>query len=330
MTLQTNQDYFTKQGISNSQLSLFNYDRDLYYKVYISKELPQKESDSLLLGSLVHDILAQENINKKYQIFETPREISGKMGSYIKTLAKYDTLNENVYKNAFESADYAKSTNPDRIRAEFLEKEENKRYYDYLRLRTNEGSKKIVDKEDFELAVELSKIVENNPLWDILTPEDTINNKTEIFLEKEFFWEDERTKLSLKAKLDRIYINHNTKHIKYFDYKTDSRNPIWKYKETFEYWKTYRQFAFYNLALMHWAEYNGMADYHIDLYVVPIDIRNKRSDIMLIGEEYLIRGESEIRKDLLDLQWHIQNDLWSYTKSQYDQLELQKIIILNP
>ena len=323
-------DYYKQPGISNSQLSLFNYDMDLYYKVYISKELPQKESDSLLLGSLVHDILAQEDIKEKYEIIDIPKQISGKMGIYIESLAKYHELNDNAFSSAFVEADYSKSTNPERIKTEFLEKEENRKFYEYLRIKTKEGIKKIVSKEDLNLALELARIVENNPLWEIITPEDTINNKTEIFLEKEFFWTDSQTQLKLKAKLDKIYVNHNTKHIKYFDYKTDSRNPIWKYKETFEYWKTYRQFAFYNLALMNWAEYNNMADYYIDLYVVPIDIKNKRSEIMLVGEEYLIRGEDEIRKDLIQLNWHIQNNLWQYTKSQYDQLELQKIIILNP
>ncbi len=305
---------------------------DLYYKVYITKELPQKESDSLLLGSLVHDILAKLPIEDRYIVFNLPKEIEGKMGSFIQTLAKFNTdeLVDNMYQSAFMTADYAKSTDPSKIKKSFLESEEYQNYYQYLRVKTNEGSKKVVSTSDMNLAKELATVTEANPMWDILTPVDTIDNTTEIIYEKEFFWTDGITNLDLKSKLDRIYVNHKTKHIKYFDYKTDSRNPIWRYKESFDYWKTYRQFAFYDKALMYWAENNNMGDYYIDLYVVPIDIRNKRSEIMLVGEEYLIQGDKEITEDLKDLSWHLENNLWQYKKCQYDQLELQKIIILQP
>jgi len=316
-------DYYNHPAISNSALSLFNYDIGLFHKTYITKELKSRSSDSMIFGSFVHMLLGEPEKIEEYSIINNIVEPSGKMLDYIKALAEQDEID---HERAYIKSTYSK-VSATKAKLDFESNKNYQDYYEYL-IKIKSGQK-IISSEEYTLAEQLTNIVKSLPQWDILCP---INGlyKTEIFCEQEFFWHSDKYNLDLKSKLDRIYINHTTKHIKYCDYKTDSKNPLYKYKESFEYWKTYRQMAFYNMCLMNWANENNMADYHIDLYVIPIDIKNKTSTFMQISDEYLIKGEDEITKDLEDLSWHLENNKWDLTKNQYNQLELQPTIILKP
>lgn len=325
-----NPSYYEVNAISNSALSLFNYDIELFYKVYISKELPQKQSSSLLLGTLVHNIILEPDKLENYKIIKNVATPSGKMldfiDHYLYLSISQPTINEeDKYRLAYTNAEYA-----ERTKIENVIKDSNK-YQEYIDLKLemalNKDKYTYITQEEIDLAKELASVATDlNPMWDIILNKN-IFDEVEVFDEREFYWIDEVTGLSLKSKLDRLIVNHTVKRIDYFDFKTDSKNPLRRYKETFEYWKTYRQIGFYNKAIMNVPEYKS---YLINHWIVPIDVKTKKSTIYNVSEDYIIKGEDEINKDLKDLKWHIENNKWEYTKEQYDQFELQKMLILIP
>ena len=63
--------YFENLALSNSKISSFSHDPSYYYKLYVTKEITQKESLSLSLGTLVHClILEPETFENKYLIIQ--------------------------------------------------------------------------------------------------------------------------------------------------------------------------------------------------------------------------------------------------------------------
>jgi exodeoxyribonuclease VIII len=67
----SNDEYHTSEGYSKSALVLFKQSPIKFYHEYILKQKEQKQSDDMLLGTLVHSlVLEPENIDKQYHVYE--------------------------------------------------------------------------------------------------------------------------------------------------------------------------------------------------------------------------------------------------------------------
>ena len=307
--------YFEVQALSNSALSTFNYDVESYYKAYVQKVYEPKESDSLLLGSLVHMLLLEpEKINDTYAIL--PKKIDGKMGIFIEEYVKTENAETAYAKAEFKVALNTVMTN--------LEKQENQNYYNAL---LNTKDKILVDLEDFNKAKRLRDSVEKaNQIPAILE-----GLEWDRFTEFEIYFEIERhgKTIQAKSKLDDLYISKCRKFVKYVDHKTDSKNRSYEYLETFKYWKTYRQLAFYEVAIRHYFMQQGWDQpITISHYINAISLKNEKSMLYTIDNSFISKGLGEIQEDISKLIWHMDNNLWEYPKHIYDQLELNKTLNL--
>lgn len=328
-------NYFEIPAISNSSLSTFNYDPSYYHKVYVTKELVDKrESSSLTFGSLVHCLLLEpEEVQNRYVISKVAPENkpSGMMLEFINALLKHDIVDEITMDAAYAASGYKISK--EKV-FESFNKADNQTYYNEM-LATK--GKSLITQNEYNLAVQCSEIARNNPQWNTILGEDrsiwTEYKELEILFERDIMVSLHHDTaffkvLNLKSKLDHLFVRHNdgSMFIKYFDYKTDSQKPVHRYVETFEHWKTYRQMAFYKLAIEAWVKENypaqDMDKVHIVLYLVPIDVVRLKSLIYLVDKSYLKKGLSEIQKDLHDLVWHSETGNWEYPKSIYDSQTL--------
>lgn len=307
--------YFEVQALSNSALSLFNYDVESYYKAYVQKVYEPKESDSLLLGSLVHMLLLEpEKINDTYAIL--PKKIDGKMGVFIEEYVKTESAETAYYKAEFKVPLSTVMTN--------FEKQENQNYYDAL---ISTQNKILVDIEDFNKAKRLKDSVEKaNQIPTILE-----GLEWDRFTEFEIYFEIRREGkvIPAKAKLDDLYISKCRKFVKYVDHKTNSKNKSHEYLETFKYWKTYRQLAFYDDAIrQYFIQQDWARPITISHYINAISLKNEKSMLYTIDNSFILKGREEIEEDISKLIWHMDNNLWEYPKHIYDQLELNKTLNL--
>ncbi len=327
------QNYYDCPEISNSALSTFNYDIGLYYKTYISKEITSKKSKAMDFGSFMHMLLLEPEKESEYTIIDNIVEPTGKMLPYIQCLAKYElaTLHITELYDAFDQAFIAseydtKRNSPAKLRETYLTNEEYQKYYDYLRLLNSDT--KIIKREEFDKAKNLERIISNNNQLNDLFPLPTEIDQNKIYHELEIFWEYEGIKL--KSKLDKLSVDHSKKIVRYLDFKTDGVNPIHKYKDSFEYWKTYRQMAFYEMAIQYWLKEQKLENYQIEIFIGVIDLKNDKFAVMQVGIMYLDRGKEEVTTDIKCLDWHIKNNKWDFTKIQYHELEHYKAILLSP
>lgn len=322
--------YYESLSISNSTLSVFNYDPSYFYKVYITRELEdKKESDAMLLGSIIHCMLLEpEEFDKRYFMSALfPNEIpSGMMLDYVKALSEHDMLDELTHEFAYVKSGY-------KISREKVLENFNKvpAYVTYLA--ELKDTRQVISSAMMDTARTNVENVKASPYWDRILG----GLHWDQLKELEIYWnntvqiEGNEYALPLRSKLDHVFVHYdkdfNLLSIRYFDYKTDSQKPVHKYQESFEYWKTYRQFAFYYLALRAWAVQNHPeADLDISMYVVPIDVVRTKTMIYEVKRSYIAKGMEEIDKNLRDLAWHMTHNLWEYTKDIY----LQDIPRLEP
>jgi hypothetical protein len=305
------QKYFELDRLSNSALSLFNYDPELYYKVYISKEIAKKESASLALGSLVHAlILEPDEVNNRFILNKKP--IENMLGTFIQYLANTEIVDEISQAAAYAAAGFKISL--DKVLENF-NKPESQAYYNFLK---EANGKTVVSQEDYDKAVRLKdkalKVIQE---FENTIPPFEVENEVEIL----WNYKAEDFEIPCKSKLDRLY-RHTEKSLgcRYLDIKTDSQNTIYNYQESFEYWKTYRQLAFYTLAINEPTTH----------YILAINTKSEKVLLYQISQRYIVKGAREIHKDITDLQWHKKNNLWEYPKSVYDRLEMDKILVLLP
>jgi hypothetical protein len=321
-------NYFNLPGISNSSLSTFNYDPSLYYKMYITKEVVKKESDAMTLGSLIHClILEPEKLEDRYIIsnLEEKDYPSGMMLDYINTLIQSEVHDEVAYEAAYQKSGYKISR--EKVRENF-EKPANQAYYHELLASIG---KTLIKQSDFDLAASLISKAESNPQWEKILPD---YDSWQCHNELEIFWDEtvEKEVIQLKSKLDQLFVKciGDTVHVKYVDYKTDSKNPVHKYLDTFEYYKTYRQLYFYKKAITSWLKdhYPDFTNYNIQFYICVIDVVRIKSLIYFIDRSYILKGQEEVEKDLSAVVWHHKENKWEYPKYIYDSLELNSNLTL--
>ena len=310
-------DYFQIPAISNSSLSTFNYDPSYYYKVHVTKELvDKKDSASLTFGSLVHCLLLEpEKVSERYviSVIRPEDKPSGMMLDFINALLKYEVLDGLAIDSAYAQSGYKLSK--EKV-VESFNKPANLMYYEEM---VNSKGKSLILKNEYDLAVQCANIAAYNPQWPSILGE----GAWAVHKELEILWEEDG--LNFKSKLDHMYVRQveGTVFVKYFDYKTDSQKPVHKYLETFEYWKTYRQMAFYEKAIRMWASdtFSNVNNIVISMYLVPIDVVRLKSLIYLVDKSYLEKGRKEIAEDLNNLRWHMEHGKWEYPRYIYSQLD---------
>jgi hypothetical protein len=296
----------------------------------VTKELQdKKESDAMLLGSIIHCMLLEPSeFECRYFVSSVnPEEMpSGMMLEYVKTLATFPDIDDIAHEAAYVKSGYKISR--DKVLDNFNKNASFKKYLDELK-----DTRQLVSQSMFDSAKMHVENVNNSPYWNRILGEIkwTEHKELEIYWNNTVTVEGEEYALPLKSKLDHLFVYHdeefNLLSVRYFDYKTDSQKPVHKYQESFEYWKTYRQFAFYYLAIREWAkEHYPKADLDISMYVVPIDVVRSKTMIYEVKRSYLAKGMEEIDKNLRDLAWHMTNNLWDYPKDIY----LQDIPTLEP
>lgn len=311
-------DYFQIQALSNSALSTFSYDPSYYHKVYITKEIQdKKESAALTLGSLVHClILENDKFDERYVISKLKPEDkpSGMMLDFVNALLKYEVYDELALDAAYATSGYKISK--DKVLENF-----NKSAKAYYNEQAACKDKRLITQAEYDTACKAKEVALNNLQWNSILGEE----EWETFTEFEILWQYDEL-LPCKSKLDmiKVRVTKDSIFIKLFDFKTDSQKPVNKYIESFEYWKTYRQIAFYIEAITSWTteKYGLPENLIIAPYIVAIDVVRLKSLIYYVDHSYVSKGLAEIKQDIKNLKWHLQEDLWEYPKSIYDALNL--------
>lgn len=337
-----------KTALSYSSLKLFNTNRQQFFKEFIlGEKKTEKQSDALVLGSLVHTLLAEIDFESKFHIAVNSAPV-GQMGLLVDELynRSVKTIDENgvqqdnfsvIFGDAFLKVKYAydgeeiafKKKDVDKVLQMFQETGEL-----YYKERLEAIGKTVVSMSQIEQAERLVQKIKEHPYTYNIANAKT-GDGIEVYNEFPILFDIEG--VECKAMPDKLVVDHINKIIKTYDFKTS-----WDvFDANYMYLKHhyYIQLAIYYSAVLHYKQVNQLTGYTIEpLTFIFIDTTNFLDPILLQPSlddvERAIRGFSyrgikyEGVKDIMDeIAYCISTGCWTTTKELKENKGVQKLKI---
>lgn len=279
--------------LSHSSLSLFNFSPNLFYKTYITKEIPKRETDALKLGAAIDTFVFDiDNFNNKYYYSDIPT-MDNKMGIFIKEYVNGKSLEE-----AYQISEFKYSF--DTV-CESFKKVENQEYYKTL---MDSKGRIILSKEQYNKVLNCS----HNLLSGEFTKHIYLNNENKEYQKKIEFEYNGYKFISVLDELEKI----SDKEAIIRDLKTTGK-PLEQFKESFYEYGYHRQGWLYTKA----SNSIGYENIKYQLVVIETTVPY-RSYVYEVSNDTLNKGKEEINKLIYDLNWHIENDKWLYKRNYYE------------
>lgn len=344
-----------RDRLNASAIKDYAKNRNLFYRKYVLGEtVREKVSDSITLGLVVHAIL-EGTFEEKFTLpVSTPP--TGQMlelvnNLYDRTLkscneqgvvtehfgvllsdairkTKYDYNGEEIaFKGKTEEKIVELFTTPDKKSGAVAE------LY-YKELVANTG-RTVINENTLIKAEGVVEYAKSHPFTRDILNAITIPGEVEVFNELVVLFS--LYNIDCKALIDRIIVNHTTKKISLYDYKT-----AYDVEDAFVYSYLnklyYIQGAFYYYAIQAWAIEHGMMDYTIEYPVfIALDTANGSSPLIYPmtatdlkkavngfitdrGVEY-----TGLQEYVEQIKWHIETGEWRHSKNAQDRAGIMSL-----
>ena len=302
-------NYYERREIANSSLSLINPEQggspklfQMYLEGTIQKVAP---SPSLENGSLLHLYVEDPSKFVVSDVVKPNESLCNVVTSYftIKDSHLVETQDEVLLKAA-RLANYYNNYKDDTL----LNTLKKSSIYEYIaELELNEG-KQFMTKEQKATIEGCIEALSSHTACHKYLFQDWKN--CEIINEYEIYFK--HLDINCKSRLDRVIINHDLKYCILIDLKTTSKRAQF-FSESFEFWKYYRQMAFYKLALSY-----RYPDYYFSCYMPVVDTQFFTRHCYKISDTQIDRGEIEYNNLLERIKWHMEKNEWNYTLEEYN------------
>jgi len=317
--------YDDNTRISNSSLNWFRISPK-YFREKLDGKIANDSSSAMDNGTMRHSYLLQQNEFKKlYKILDFSIPTSAQQKQFC-----LDYINSKLDKpilkasEAFKSNYSTKGSTEEDIAAKGLEMAlKLKSYIKWLRTKDSEtktmtwsqfSSLKIM-KENVKLHKKANELV----LTEKNSPEYITQNEFHINWEFPIKTGDKQRVVSCKSLLDRLEIDHENKIVKLIDIKTTI--SLSKFGKSFEEYNYGQQMAYYWMAI-YWYFANELkvdiGEYEHQTYIVAIENGSNEVRVFDVPDETIIAKSEEIKQILTNIDWHIEHNLWDFTKEYYE------------
>lgn len=310
-------NYYSVPAISNSSLSMFNPEQGgspLKFKTFIL-DGNKKEDDSVSMenGRLIHKYIEDKDsfviadvtkpsdmmtewMERAYNTFGKVRvlQLQEDPVMLIKTCILPDAIRKGAYKSTKDEEKIIKKV-----------LDEGFNYFNYLQ--ETDGKLVISSSQKFLLENCIRNIDSNSEAVKLLFE---TKFGEEIFSEKAYFWKETYGEVTLdcKALLDKLRIDHNSKTITIIDFKTTGKH-ISLYHEAFEFWRTYRQLAFYRKAVR--VSLPELEKYTLKCVVIAIETQGiNECRVFDIDADWIVKGHLEFTNLLSDISICMKENNW--------------------
>lgn len=355
-----------KERLSYSLLKLYDSDRERFFKeVILGEKRIEKQSNSLILGSLVHCLLAGSDgkFDEKFVIGQTPKP-GGQMGDlcdalYTRSLQSMNKFYEQqdhfdvIFSDAFQKVKY--DFNGEEVAfkkkdlATVLEKFEGSNSELYYNSCLEAIGRTVVSVPLIEQAERLVQKIKESPVTS-----EIVNQKTEwidkvrdikaieVYNELPILFDvktdeenDNEISVPYRCMPDRMHVNHVLKIIDIYDWKCswDNESPegsLLKYGY-------YLQAALYQYGVRKWAKEHGLIGYavrppkfvFIDVsgFNWPLVLELSQDDIERANRGFKIRGTrySGLQEIQESIAWNLETAIWGTTKRLFENKGVHKL-----
>ena len=302
-------NYYERREIANSSLSLINPEQGGSPKLFLSylEGTIQKTppSPSLENGSLLHLYVENPSEFVVSEVVKPNESLCNVVAQYmlIKDAHLAETQDEVLLK-ASRLANYYNNYKDDTL----LNTLKKSTIYEYIaELELNQGKQFMTKEQKATIEGCIEALNSHAACAKYLFQE---WSGCEIYNEYEIYFEC--MGIDCKARLDRLIVNHDEKYCVLIDLKTTSKRAQF-FPESFEFWKYYRQMAFYKYALS--KEFPG---YDFSCYMPVVDTQYFTRHCYKISEAQIDKGTIEYMNLLSRIMWHMENNQWNYSLEEYN------------
>lgn len=324
--------YYDVKGVSNSSLKHINPAEGgspQLFKQHWDDEAPPLKTSSLEFGNLLHlAVLEPDFLNYSVDDGNTPdkiRDILKDMYSQVKM--SDDITNavtgENISIGPIENYAYVILSVCDKHSYGKTWKDETRinkiltqgyKYWNLMR----DSDKFIITKQQEDLMHNCLDSLRNNKNASRHLFGQSIESKNddeiEVYNELEIHWKNPLYCFPLKAKIDRIQVNHSNRTFQIIDLKTTSKS-LGQFHESFEHYRYYRQVAYYEEAAKQYLKDVYDKTYvGVDHAICAVETKGfNNCEVFTISIDSLSRGEVEMQDLLERLNEHFSSDNWNQT-----------------
>lgn len=331
-------NYFAHKSISNSALSYINPYQDgspQKFKRFVDGLLPDETSPSLAKGDLLHKYLLEPE-NFVVGLTKKPSEaictILDSVFAYAKLM---DQVNDPLEAFTEQIEEYALATGwgQSYTPATRLKKvTECSEYYAFLQGSTD---KLVVDYADDQCVRSMiAQLSHNQTAMRMLELQSS--EKFSVYNELPIYWRKviggenvDYEEMELRSKLDRLVLDLSKKTFSIIDVKSTGKHIV-DYPESFEFWHTYRQLAFYEDAVSFWLqEALEQKDFTPGNHYI-IAVMNKAphlNRVYKVDKEYIKQGREEYESLLHRILYHRQSGNWEV---DMESMENKGLFTLKP
>lgn len=329
--MQKLQKYYSSNRVSQSSLKDLAYHPGYYKAKHVDKSLPEEygeDAEHFIIGSLTECILlTPEYLEQMYAIrqFETSPQVRKLVDYIVKKKADYSS-----YDLLFDISKSLNLFGQIKSTETFKKNLEKENFEEAITFYENNSDKTIVTEAQYNKASDIANSFLHSPFTGhYFKPQDGV----ELLTSLDIYWFYEG--VACKSLLDFVRINHKNRSISINDLKT-TRFETSEFEKSFINYRYDIQAAYYFKAFKWWVNNirKDLEDYTIigfSFFVEstknigsPLIYHVKNSDIFIGEEGGIIMSEGKrvylkgFRKLILDLKWHTENNIWSYTKEQYE------------
>lgn len=298
--------YYQSKAISNSVLSYINPEQDgSAHKFYQWKmgELESDESPSLERGDLIHKYKLEPDLYDVMSVKMPTESIKNIIDDVLIHADGYDLseMTDAILASA-EQRDYGQSWKPETLIKKVVEG--GQEYFDAVQAAT--GKQIISHETKYVLDNATESLDHNKAASELLdTPS---NNDVLYFNELEVFFEING--MATRAKLDRLIVNTVNKTFTVVDLKSTSKH-VARYAGAFEYYRTYRQLAFYiKAAQAHLGpDYKPAEEHYIVACMTTSPFLTRVFNVKTTSK-YIEQGNQEIESLLSRIKVHTDSSNW--------------------
>ena len=314
-------NYFDIKAVSNSSLSYIDPEsggNPRLFRKFLDGQLDETPSKSFEIGTLIHEELlepgkldivpsatpgpkTQEIIDALWhRLYQDVDEIGD-------TPLDLETMSEETWESVIPQDFYPKYT---------LQTKINRIVRDggmYWKALYSTQGKKIVDPATYHIVQGCVESIKLHEPANELICRAGFNKFNETKEEMEITFDmqwpaenDMEVTIPVKAKIDRVLMDHDQKSITLVDLKTTSK-PLGRFEETVAMYRYYRQLAWYRMCLM-----TAYPDYTVDeCYIVAVQTNKEYpADVFKIDESYLRAGVREYENLLDRIAFHMNRANW--------------------
>jgi len=309
-------DYYKVKAISNTSLSWFQQS-PLAFQRYLEGLIDQEPKTWGIQGSLIHEFLLEpEEFEKNYEHFdyETPKTEQQKL--FCREVADRGNKRTPTLTDIYSKTYTVRSKSDEKIKKEAIALQ--KKYEGYITyLKKSKLVKGILSESQYNLLHGIKNEINLHTAASKLMEIEGLN-------EFAIYFNDINTKLECKALIDRLIINKTDKELILIDIKTC--NTFKNFKDRIKEYNYDRQLAFYWRAVFHHLRGEDLEGYKFKTYIIAINIKDLTEvKVIEIPEPLLSEADDEVKRLLLRLAWHFEEDKWQHTREYYNNNGIDKL-----